>query len=215
MNTREFDVLVLGGGPAGTAAATLLAQRSHRVALVRPTNTPAGALAESIPPSARRLLSELGVLKATDAAGFFPNNGNSVWWANNERRSEIFSRDGNGYHVDRTGLERVLVSAAEAIGARVLIGMTARKAVESETCWKISCETEDGGMVEIEAPWVLDATGRHGFLARDVRETDRSTTTLAITQRFEKPSGWDEATGNHTLVESYQDGWAWSVPLSP
>ena len=71
MKTREFDVLVLGGGPAGTAAATLLAQRSHRVALVRPTNTPAGALAESIPPSARRLLSELGVLKATDAAGFF------------------------------------------------------------------------------------------------------------------------------------------------
>ena len=69
--------------------------------------------------------------------------------------------------------------------------MTARKAVESETCWKISCETEDGGMVEIQAPWVLDATGRHGFLARDVRETDRSTTTLAITQRFEKPYGWD------------------------
>jgi len=215
VKTREFDVLVLGGGPAGTAAATLLAQRSHRVALVRPTNTPAGALAESIPPSARRLLSELGVLNATDAAGFFPNNGNSVWWAGNEKRSENFSGDGDGYHVDRTGLERVLVSAAEAIGARVFIGMTARKAVESETCWKISCETEDGGMVEIQAPWVLDATGRHGFLARDVRETDRSTTTLAITQRFEKPSGWDNGTGNHTLVESYQDGWAWSVPLSP
>ena len=215
MKTREFDVLVLGGGPAGTAAATLLAQRSHRVALVRPTNTPAGALAESIPPSARRLLSERGVRKATDAAGFFPNNGNSVWWAGNEKRSENFSGDGDGYHVDRTGLERVLVSAAEAIGARVFIGMTARKAVESETCWKISCETEDGGMVEIQAPWVLDATGRHGFLARDVRETDRSTTTLAITQRFEKPSGWDNGTGNHTLVESYQDGWAWSVPLSP
>lgn len=214
MSTGEFDVLVLGGGPAGTAAATLLAQRSHRVALVRPTNTPAGALAESIPPSARRLLSELSLLNPIDAADFFPNKGNSVWWADTQKRSETFSGDESGYHVDRSGLERVLVAAAEAIGSRVFIGMSARKAVKSETDWKIICEADDHGTIELRAPWVIDATGRHGFLARDVRETDRSTTTIAINQRFEKTTGWDETTAHHTLVESYQDGWAWSVPLS-
>ena len=77
----SFEVIVLGGGPAGTAAATLLARRSHEVALVRPASPPAAKLAQSIPPSARLLLSELGVLEAIEAAGFPPNTGNRVWWA--------------------------------------------------------------------------------------------------------------------------------------
>ena len=78
----SFEGIVRGGGPAGTAAATRLARRRHEVVLVRPPSPPAGQLAESVPPSARRLLSELGVLDAVEAAGFYANTGNTVWWAN-------------------------------------------------------------------------------------------------------------------------------------
>src|SRR5690606_8615422 len=67
------EALVLGAGPAGSAAAAVLAQEGRRVVLVRPSRTPEGALGESVPPSARKLLAEIGALEAVEAAGFVSN----------------------------------------------------------------------------------------------------------------------------------------------
>jgi len=185
------------------------------VALVRPASTPAGALAESVPPSANRLLTELGILEAVEGAGFHPNRGNMVWWAGRDPRRETFAEAESGFHCDREGLESVLGRAAESIGVRLYDGLTARTADESTEGWSVVCEASDGSAVELRAPWVLDATGRHGFLARrEGREPDRSTTTIALVRRWEKPGGWEPDTIGHTLVESYVDGWAWSVPLT-
>ncbi len=211
--SKNHEAVVLGGGPAGAAAAILLARRSHDVALVRPAITPAGALAESIPPSARKLFGELALLEALETSGFFPNGGNTVWWADQPARSENFVAGASGFHVDRRGLEDVLVASAESIGVHVYDGWSARSAVEDNKGWQIRCDSA-GEAVELRARWLLDATGRHGFMSREMgRQPDRSTTTLALVARWDH-DGWDADTRSHTLIQSYTDGWAWSVPLS-
>lgn len=184
--------------------------------MVRPSAAPGHALAESVPPSTRRLFEELGALEALEAAGLTINTGNSIWWAGEEPRREAFAEGQTGFHTDKVGLENVLVEVAVSAGVEVLEGHAARRAVESPTGWAVHCEAAGTGERTLRAPWVIDATGRHGFLARtEGRIPDRSTTTLALVRRWKVEGGWEDMEAGHTLIESYADGWAWSVPLSP
>ena len=82
--------MVIGGGPAGAAIGRLLAAWGHSVLIL--TKAPQGlrGLAESVPPSSRKLLSAIGVLDVVDRAGFYRTTGNTVWWGSDAPRVEYF-----------------------------------------------------------------------------------------------------------------------------
>ena len=213
---REFEAVVLGAGPAGAASAIQLARRAHLVAMVRPDVPPAPALAESVPPSVGGLLDELGLRSALAGAGFEPNRGNTSWWAGEGGRNEEFPTGDPGFHACRRELEGRLARAAADMGVTVLSGTVARKATREGGQWRVRCEDGEGRTLDLAAPWIVDATGRSGLLARHYREPERSPATLALVRHYARKDGWpaDVAPRGHTLIESYADGWAWTVPVS-
>ena len=211
------DVVILGGGPAGAAAARLLARWGHSVVVL--TRPPARhALVESLPPSAGKLLDRIGVGPAVASAPFIRATGNTVWWGTPVARVERFAGAALGWQVPRAELDRLMLAEAETAGARVVRGAVVQDAAVGgdERAATVVRYDVAGRGASISARWVLDCTGRSGLLARrGWRRPDPSGRTLAVVGVWERPGGWDAlADQTHTLVECYDGGWAWSVPLS-
>ena len=171
---------------------------------------PATWLAESIPASARKLLQRVGALAALDAAGLVRNEGNTVWWAGMPRRDERFETPERGFHADRAALEAVFHGVAKEAGVRLRTDGPVVEAAAEPDGWRVA--TASGSW---RARWVLDASGRAGVLARrGFRIRERGVATLALTGRWTANAGRPAPDPGCTHVESYRDGWAWSVPTS-
>lgn len=189
-----MDVVVIGGGPAGCAAARLLASWGHRVRLItRPPDRSRG-LAESLPPSAHKLLEEIGILGALEREGFYRSTGNTVYWASREPRIETF--DGLGFQVFRPDLDQVMLDAVRHAGAEVCISPT-------------GCE-----LSTVDCDLILDCSGRAGVIGRRHRVMQPEHRTAALVGVWERASAWPLPDETHTVVETFDDGWAWSVPTS-
>lgn len=214
VTVNPFDVAVLGGGPAGTAAARMLALWGHRVLLLtRPPRGP--ALAESLTPSCGKLLARIGVLEAINRAGFVRSTGHTVRWGASETRVESFGEGELGWQLLSNALDRVLLHQAQLAGVKVHRHANVRRVQPgSDGEWRVSYE-ERGTLRHLAVPWVIDCTGRSGLMSRAKSgRVAAGPRTMAIVGLWERRPGWQLANDTHTYVESYPGGWVWSVPVS-
>ena len=190
--------MVLGGGPAGAAAALLLARWGHAVHLVTRPAAERG-LAVSLPPSCAKLFDALSVSDAIDRAAFSRSNGNTVWWGGTGPRIEPFADGARGWLVDVGAFSELLLNLAIDAGVKV-----ERRVIEPDTD-----QTATG--------FVLDCSGRSGLIARrtGLRVFDDGPKTIALGGTWHRDGGWPVPDDTHTLVESYEGGWMWSVPIAP
>lgn len=185
--------MVLGGGPAGATASLLLAAWGHAVRVI---TKPAGdhGLAVSLPPSCARLFDAIGVSESIERAGFTRSTGNTVWWGSEEARVETFAAGARGWQLEVGRLSEVLLDCAIEAGVRV----------------------ERGSIGAVPNGFVIDCTGRAGVIARAraVREFTEGPRTVALVGEWRRDGDWPVPDDTHTLIESYDDGWMWSVPTS-
>ena len=207
------DVVIAGAGPAGSTAGYLLAGLGFRVLLLEKAEFPRYRIGESLTPSILPVLDFVKLRERVESGGFLRMRGHTVCWGSPEPRTGYYSPDKSrmGFQVWRESFDMLLLENArrqKGIEVKLAVGVNEvgidRRGVTVHA-------TRQG---PIRTRFFVDATGHAGVLARqDFRQRDPDFKTLAVTGYWHNaaaPAGDDF--GN-TLLEAYENGVVWSVPL--
>jgi geranylgeranyl reductase family protein len=208
------DVVVVGGGPAGSAAAIFLRQRGRDVLLVDEARFPRDKVCgESVSPGAHRLLTDLGVEPAVRALAPFPLRGMALTSPDGTCfRGDYASAAHAGFAARRQAFDKVLLDGARAAGAEVREGVRVTGLVSRDGV-VTGVTSEDGrGAETIRARLVVGADGRRSVVARrlGLLREHRSL------RKFAVRGYWDGMEGLETRGEMHVGGGGYCgiAPLS-
>lgn len=215
MAMTTIDVAIAGGGPAGAAAGLALARAGLRVRLCEHDAARPFRVGEGLPPSARSLLRDLGVLDRMAADGHRPSPGTLSFWGRDTPHAEdtLFGVHGHGWQLDRVRFDAMLREATAAAGANVRAATLRLDAAgDAHAPHHLVARDAQGNEDVIEARWLIDASGRAATFARALGAQRIAHDRLfAVHQRLQ--GGESEDRDGRTWVESVEDGWWYSVLL--
>jgi flavin-dependent dehydrogenase len=222
MAKPPYDVIVIGGGPAGAAVATRLAQRGHRILLLEKEHFPRFHIGESMLPCSMPLIEQLGAMPRLRAAEFLPKFAAEFVTADGGLKRRYAFRDGlvpgapSAYEVDRSEFDKILLDNAAASGVEVRQGLqVVRFDLDRARGASVVARAEDGTESAFEAQMLIDATGQASLLAGrlGLREMDRDLKNFAVFSHYEGAGRYaGEAEGDISVV-LVPEGWWWVIPL--
>jgi transposase-like protein len=175
----DCDVLVVGGGPAGSTIAALLAERGRDVLLVEKAHHPRFHIGESLLPANVALFDRLGVRDQVEAIGM-PKWGVEFVSPEHEHRQFVEFADAwdksmpYAWQVRRSQLDEILFRNAAAKGARTLEGHKVREVSFDADGASAQIEPEQGERRTCRARYLIDASGRDTLLANQLRCKQKS-----------------------------------------
>lgn len=215
MTKFDYQVAVVGGGPAGSAAALRLTKRGYDVVLVESTNYQAPRVGETLAPTAKPLLKQLDAWDSFCQLNFKPSYGTVSAWGSSELASNefIFNPHGQGWHLDRPCFDAFMAHIAEENGAVLLTEHRVTKCLDDRNgTWSLMVVDEASHKRQITVQAVIQATGRKAALSRWIGAQRLVYDHLVgIAVQYE---GKNTADG-YTLVESVPIGWWYSAPIPP
>ncbi|MCC7127144.1 MAG: tryptophan 7-halogenase [Acidobacteria bacterium] len=219
-----FDVVVVGGGPAGSAAAAILARRGHRPLIVERDRFPRFHIGESQLPWLNGVLEEIGAAEKIAAAGFEQKWGASFTTSHGDwSRYADFSRavevpKAQTWQVPRDRFDQILLEHAADSGTEVWQGARAEDATFDADGVTVTITAADGETVRVRAAAIIDASGRNGFLAKRFgeRRKDPILQNISIHRQYEGvPRADGRRAGDIRMVTRPDHGWFWFIPISP
>jgi flavin-dependent dehydrogenase len=204
----DFDVAIIGGGPAGTAAAlTLLRYSTLRPVIVERSSYDGWRVGETLAPGVLPLLDYLGATNVFEAQGQQRAYGTSAAWGSADvvSRAFLFTGAGDAWHLDRLRFDAGLAKLAADRGATLLTSSFVECEQRIGEAWTL---TLNEGQT-LCAPFVIDASGRQAVFAR------RRGARADVVDHLTGIVGVLDANAGDpsTLVESTEDGWWYSAGL--
>ena len=222
--TQICDILVIGGGPAGSTISALLAGRGYQVTVLEKAHHPRFHIGESLLPANLPLLQKLGVAEAVQRIGMekWGAEFNSPYHA--EKKQTFSFADAwdksmpMAYQVRRSEFDDILVRNAERKGARVIEGCRAN-AVEflpDNTGALILAQHKDGRQETWQARFLVDASGRDTFLGNRLKYKRRNPkhNGSALYAHFRGAQRLDGREEGNISLFWFEHGWFWFIPLA-
>lgn len=221
MQNSNPDVVVVGGGPAGSSTATFLAKAGWKVTLLEREKFPRDHVGESLLPGSLPVLEQLGVLPEVEAAGFLKKWGATmVWGADKEpwswRFKETNQQYPHAYQVWRPQFDQILLENSRKHGVSVIEGVHVNRVVfKNDRAVGVRYKDAAGAEGRLDARYVVDASGQSGLIGRSLRlrKPEPDFRNLAIYGYFTSMARLPDPDENNIFIEAFEQGWAWNIPL--
>jgi flavin-dependent dehydrogenase len=226
--SSRCDVVVMGGGPGGSTAACVLAEKGYRVVLLEKARHPRFHIGESLLPANLPIMERLGVAAQVRAIGL-EKWGAEFVSSDDERSQEfLFARGWDkslplAYQVRRSEFDEILIRRAAQLGARVIEGCRVREVDFLRRAPRggaqpvhVLADHEDGRSESWTADYFIDASGRDTFVANRLhaKRRNKKHNSAALFAHFagaRRESGKRE--GN-VIIYWFDHGWFWFIPLA-
>ena len=223
----SYDLIVIGAGPGGSAAAAIAARGGLRTLLLEREPVPTFKIGESLMPDTHGVFEKMGALERMKNSSFvekhsvqfFTRTGKASmpFYFEKERPGDDSART---WQVRRSEFDQLLMDTAAGQGAEVHRGVNVRDVLfeDGRARGVRATAADNGGPVELASRVVIDATGQSALLARrlDLGRVDYGLRHASIYTHFRgaiRDEGKDEGA---TLILHTESGecWFWYIPLA-
>jgi flavin-dependent dehydrogenase len=218
------DVIVIGGGPAGSTVAALVAEAGHNVQLFERENFPRFSIGESLMPDTYWTFKRLGVLDKLKASAF-PRKHSVQFFGKSGRGSAPFYFSDNNPHessvtwqVQRGKFDLMLLDNARDKGAEIHQGARVLEVLfDGDRAIGVRAKLADGQSQDFTAPIIVDATGQSALIGRKLKitEPEAQLNKASIYTHYSggrRDEGKDEG-ATLILHTDNGDSWFWYIPL--